>query len=300
MPRPSPLLALIALALGTSLAQAQLPGLRRKVRDAGRQAVTGQPSQQRGAPPKFDNTMLELNPQVVARLIKGLEARSTARGAGGQTAAELRTRSSAASEEAATLNNQHSDDRSQWVNANGEAENCVSGELNNAEQRHQQEMKERFMGMTGVNTPEKMKFMQDWTAAGQEAQQAVMANDTAAGQRAREKMNKLMGIDARADSAKARATCHVPAMPAWMRRADSLAAISDTLLVRARGAEGAASAAAARAAEMTPSQFAMAAERAEGFVALQAAGNVGSGYVFTPIEEQALTARLVDLKKYLG
>ena len=44
----------------------------------------------------------------------------------------------------------------------------------------------------------------------------------------------------------------------------------------------------------------MAAERAEGFVTLKAAGNVGSGWVFTPIEEQALTARLVDLKKYFG
>src|SRR6266511_3241018 len=158
------------------------------------------------------------------------------RGAGGQTAAELRRRSSAASEEAANINNQHSDDRAQWVNANDAAESCVSEELNNVQQRHEQEMQQRFMGMTGVNTPEKMKFMQDWTAASQEVQQAAMSNDTA-----------------------------------WMRRADSLATISDTLIARARAAEGAASAAAAHAAEMTPAQFAMAAERAEGFVALQAA-----------------------------
>ena len=302
MPRPRPylVLVLVAFALGTSVAQAQLPGLRRKVKDAGRQAVTGQQAQQHRPPPKFDATMLELNPQVVARLIKGLETRGMTRGASGQTAAELRRRSSAASEEAANINNQHSDDRAEWVNANGAAENCVSEELNNVQQRHEQEMQQRFVGMTGVNTPEKMKFMQDWTAATQEVQQAAMANDTAAMRRAQEKMNKLMGVDARADSAKARATCHVPAMPAWMRRADSLATISDTLIARARAAEGAASAAAAHAAEMTPAQFAMAAERAEGFVALQAAGNVGSGWVFTPIEEQALTARLVDLKKYLG
>ena len=301
MPRPSLVLVLVALALGTSVAQAQIPNLRRKAKDAGRQAITGQqPQPQRRAPPKFDNTMIELNPQVVARLITGLDARSRMRGTGGQTAAELRKRSSTTSDEAASLNNQHSDDRAEWVNANGAAENCVSEELNNAEQRHHQEMQQRFMGMTGVNTPEKTKFMQDWTAAGQEAQQAAMANDTAAMRRAQAKMNKLMGVDARADSAKARATCHGPAMPEWMRRADSLAAISDTLTVRARGVEGAGNAAAARAAEMTPEQFAMAAERAEGFVALKAAGNVGSGWVFTPIEEQALTARLVDLKKYFG
>jgi len=293
-------LIVVAFAFETSVAQAQLPNLRRKAKDAGRQAVTGQPAQQHRPPPKFDATMLELNPQVVARLIKALETRGTMRGAGGQTAAELRQRSSANAEEAANINNQHSDDRAEWVNANGAAENCVSEELNNAEQRHQQEMQQRFMGMTGVNTPEKTKFMQDWTAAGQEVQQAAMANDTAAMRRAQAKMNKLMGVDARADSAKARATCHGPAMPAWMRRADSLAAISDTLAVRARGVEGAGNAAAARAAEMTPEQFAMAAERAEGFVALKAAGNVGSGWVFTSIEVQALTARLVDLKKYFG
>jgi hypothetical protein len=298
MPRPSLVLALTALALSTFVAQAQIPSIRRKAREAARQAVTDQ--QPRRPPPKFDNTMLELNPQVVARLIKGLDTRGAMRGAGGQTAAELRQRSSAASDEAANINNQHSDDRAEWVNANGAAENCVSEELSNMEQRHAQEMQQRFTGMTGVNTPEKTKFMQDWTAAGQEAQQAAMANDTARMRRAQEKVNKLMGVDARADSAKARATCHVPAVPAWMRRADSLAAVSDTLAVRARAAEGAGNAAAARAAGMTPEQFAMAAERAEGFVALQAPGNVGSGYVFTPIEEQALTARLVDLKKHFG
>jgi len=156
------------------------------------------------------------------------------------------------------------------------------------------------MGMTGVTTAEKMKFMQDWTAASQEAQQAVTANDTARMRRAQVKLNTLMGVDAHADSVKARATCHVPPEPAWMRRADSLAAISDTLAVRARDAESAGNAAAARAAEMTPAQFAMAAERAEGFVGLQAAGNVGSGWVFTHVEEEALTARLVDLKKYFA
>src|SRR5882762_5029669 len=196
MPRPFLVLILIAFALGTSVAQAQLPNLRRKAKDAGRQAVTGQQAQQHRPPPKFDATMLELNPRVVARLIKGLEARSTMRGAGAQTAGELRRRSSAASDEAASMNNQHSDDRAQWVNANGAAESCVSEELNNVEQRQHQEMQQRFTGMTGVNTPEKMKFMQDWTAASQEAQQAAMANDTAARRRAQEKMNKLMGVDA--------------------------------------------------------------------------------------------------------
>ncbi|HEY6093219.1 MAG TPA: hypothetical protein VIV83_14580 [Gemmatimonadales bacterium] len=290
-------MVLTALVLTTAVAQAQLPGLRRKLKDAGRQAATGQPAQRQ---PNFDNTVLELTPQVVTRLIAGLEARSRAVGPGGQTVADLRRRAAAASDEAATLNNQHSDDREQWQNANGAAENCVSEQLNTVEQQHAQQMQQRFVSMTGVNTPEKTKFMQDYTAATQEAQQAAMASDTAGLRRAQVKINRLMGIDAHADTVRARATCHVPAVPAWMRRADSLAALGDTLAVRARGAEGAGNAAAARAAAMTPEQFAMAAERAEGFVVIKESGNVGSGYVYSPAEEQALTARLPDLKKYLG
>ena len=292
-------LILAALALSTSVAQAQIPNIRRKAKDAGQRAVTGQPSQQK-PPPKFDNTIIELNPQVVARLITGLEARSSSRGAGGQTAAQLRQRSTAANEEAMSLNNQHSEDRAKWTDANSDAENCMSEELGKTEALHSQELQQRMMGMTGVNTPEKQKFMQDYGAAATELQQASLANDTAGIRRATEKMNKVMGVDPRADSTKARAACRVPAVPAWMRRADSLAALSDTLAVRARDAEAAGNAAAARAAEMTPAQFAMAAERAEGFVRLKDAGNVGSGYVFTQTEEQALTARLPDLKKHFG
>src|ERR1041385_3451214 len=307
-------MVLTALVLTTAVAQAQLPGLRRKLKDAGRQAATGQPAQRQ---PTFDNTVLELTPPVVTRLIAGLEARSRAVGPGGQTAAGpgprgravgpgaqtvayRRRRAAAAADEAAALNNQHSDDREQWQNANGAAENCVSEQLNTVEQQHAQQMQQRFVSMTGVNTPEKTKFMQDYTAATQEAQQAAMASDTAGLRRAQVKINRLMGIDAHADTVRARTTCHVPPVPAWMRRADSLAALGDTLAVRARGAEGAGNAAAAHAAAMTPEQFAMAAERAEGFVVIKESGNVGSGYVYSPAEEQALTARLPDLKKYLG
>jgi len=289
MPRPSLIITLAALALVSSVAQAQVPGIRRRVKDA----VTGQPAQQRRPPPKFDNTILELNPQVVARLIKGLELRSTARDAGGMTVGELRRRSSAASDEAANLYGDHSDERVRWMDVNRTAETCMHDELDKIKEQHSQALQQRMM--TGTNAADAMRFLE----VSQEMQQAAAANDSAALRRAQDKMNKLLGVDARADTAKARATCHVPAVPAWMRRADSLAALADTLLVRARATEDSAATAAARVAEMTPTQFAMAAERAEGFVALQRAPNFG-GYVYTPIEEQALSARLPELKKHFG
>ena len=294
MLRPSLLIALTAFALDASIVQAQLPNVRRKVRDAGRQAVTGQEAQQRRPPPKFDNTILELNPQVVARLIKGLELRSTARGAGGLTIGELRRRASAAGDEAAQLYNDNSDDRVRWMDTNRTAETCMSDELDKMKEQRSQAMQQRMM--SGANPADAMRFLE----VSQEMQQAAAANDSAALQRAQDKMNKLLGFDPRADSAKARATCHVPPMPAWMRRADSLAARSDTLYRQARVAEDSAADAAARVAEMTPVQFAMAAERAEGFVVIQRSGFVGSGYVYTPIEEQALSARLADLRRHFG
>ncbi len=299
MSRSAIVFALAALALGTSVSQAQLPSLRRKVKDAGRQAVTGQQDPNR-PPPKFDATIIELNPGVVARLIKGLEARSTARGRGGQTAGELRRRGAAASDEAASLNNQHSDDRARWIDASGAAENCVSEQLSHASERHQQEMQQRFAGMAGGNSADMAKFMQDYAVVSQEMQQAAASGDSAAIRRAQAKVNRLMGVDAHGDTVKARAACHVPAVPAWMRRADSLSALGDTLVVWARNAEDSARVTAAGAAGMSQSQFAMAAERAEAFVRLQDSGNVGSGYVYTRTEEDALRARLVELKKYFG
>ena len=300
MSRPSMIVALTALAIGTSVAQAQLPSVRRKVRDAGRQAVTGEQPQQRRPPPKFDNTMLELNAQVVARLIKGLEVRSTTRAPSGLTVGELRRRSAAAEDEATGINEEHSDDRAQWTDANSVAGACVGDEITKAEDRRNEAMQQRIMSMTGMASAADMKFIQDWTAASQELQQAAVAQDSAAMQRAQDKMNKLLGVDLRADSAKARATCRVPPVPAWMRRADSLVALHYSLLEQARAVEDSARASAAQAAGMTPEQFAMAAERAEGFVRMQDAGSVDSGLVYTPVEEQALRARLVDLKRHFG
>jgi hypothetical protein len=299
MPRPSIVIALTVFALSGSVAQAQIPSLRRKAKEAGRQAITGQQDPNR-PPPRFDNTILELNPGVVARLIKGLEARSNARGRGGLNVGELRRRGAAASDEAATLNNQHSDDRARWIDISSAADNCVSEQLSHADERHQQEMHQRFAGMAGGNSADMAKFMQDYATVSQEMQQAVAANDSAAIRRAQVKLNRLMGVDAHADTVKARAACHVPAVPAWMRRADSLSALGDTLLVWARVAEDSARVSAAGVAGMTQAQFAMAAERAEAFVRLEERGSVGSGYVYTRVEEDALRARLVELKKYFG
>lgn len=298
----SMLVAVVALAAMTAPAQGQFGNLRRKAKDKATQAVTGQPPTATSAAAlKFDDTMLELNAQIVARLIKGLEVRSRMRGPGGLTAAQLRERGSTLADEANTLNNEHGNERFEYNNKKGEAENCVSEKVGEYNNQHNAELQRRIMGMTGVNTPEKMAFMQEYMAIAQEQAQAMQnPQDTATINRLAARQNKLLGIDPKADSVKARGLCNVPPAPPWMRRADSLAAWSDSLYARARAAEAQARDASARAAEMTPEQFAMALERAEGFVA--STGQVASHtlWLYSPVEKDALTVQLAVLRRYLG
>ena len=300
MPRPAIVFLITVLALGASAANAQVPGLRR-ARDAAARRVTGQPADPNCVVTKFDGTTLELDAQVVARLLRGLEARSKIAGPGGQTATQLRDRAATVHEAARELNDAHGNERFEFTNKKGEADNCVTQQLGRVGEQHAQEMQQRFIGMTGVNTPEKTKFMQDYMAASTEAQQASAAGDTAGMRRASEKINKLFGWDAQSDSAKARAACHVPATPAWMTRADSLVNLSNALYDSARVVEVSGNAAAGRAAEMTPEQFRIAAERAEMFLAATK-GGAGAVWLcpFSEDERKALAARRADLQKYFG
>jgi hypothetical protein len=298
------LMAAVALSLVAVSAQGQIPNPLRKAKDKARQAATGQPAATPSGQPKFDETMLQLNAQNVARLIKGLEVRTRMKGPGGLTAQQLRERGSAAAEEANTLNNEHGNERFEFNNKKGEAENCVSEKMGEYNHQHNAELQRRIYGMVGVNTPEKTAFMQEYMAIAQEQAQAIQnPQDTATINRLAARQNKLLGIDPKADSLKARTLCKVPPAPPRMRRADSLAAWSDSLYAQARAAEAQARDASARAAEMTPEQFAMALERAEAFVLAQP-GSRSTGavtlYVWTPTEQDALRAQLAVLKRYLG
>jgi len=298
----SMLVAVVALSAIAAPAYGQFGNLRRKAKDKATQAVTGQnAAQPKTGDVKFDATMLQLNAQNVARVIKGLQVRSGMKGPGGLTAQQMRDRAATVREEGRVLEDAHPNERNEFNNKKGEAESCVSEKMNESNNRRYQELQRRIYGMTGVNTPEKTKFMKDYMAIAQEQAQAAASGDTARVNASQVKYNKLLGIDAHADTLKARSECNVPPAPPWMHRADSLGALSDTLFTRARETEATAGAAAARAAEMTPEQFAMAVERVEGFVMSRPESGMSGAYtlyVFTPAERDALMAQLPVLQKY--
>ena len=292
------LAAALCLALATS-AQAQIPNPLRRAKEKAAQALSGQPASQ---PLKFDNVMLELNPQVVERVIAGLQARAKYRSPDGRTSAEMRRRAQELTDEAAKLNQDRGDERSEFVNKVGAAENCRSEVLSGIRQKQNDDLQRRFMGMTGANLQgdqsANAKFMQEYQRIAMEVGAAAAAQDTARARKAQAEYNKLMGIDSKADTAKANVQCNVPVPPAWMARADAADAESSRLYNEARELERVSSDTAVRVSGLGAEQFAMAVERVTAYVTV-AAGARGI-WKFSAIEEGALSARLAVLRPLVG
>jgi hypothetical protein len=292
MLRVGSLAVLISLSLAAS-AQTQIPNPLRKAKEKAAQAVTGQKPAQ-GGPLKFDNVVVELTPPVLDRVVLGLRARAARTGSQGRNAAMLRRRAQELHEESENLNRDRGNDRFEFNNKLGAAENCMSEVLSGLKQEHFDAMQRRFLSMTGANLQgmqsANAKFMQEYQAVSMEMAAAAAAGDTARSRKAEMAYNKLVGIDPKADSAKARAQCNVPPPPPWMARADAASAESNDLYNEAREVEAAGNAAGAEASGMTAEQFAMALERIIGFLA------AGGSLKYSPAEQQALSGRRSQLE----
>lgn len=291
---------LLALLVSLSLAapaQAQFPNPLRKAKEKATQAVTGQKPAQ-GGPLKFDNVMVELTPQVLDRVILGLRARAARKGSEGRSAAALRRRAQELHEESENLNRDRGNDRFEFNNQLGTANNCMSEVLSGLKQEHSDALQRRLIGMTGANLQgmqsANAKFMQEYQAIAMEMGAAAAAGDTARGRKAEAAYNKLVGVDPKADSAKARAQCNVPPPPPWMARADAASEESNRLYNEARDVEAAGNADGAKASGMTAEQFAMALERIIGFLAADGTLKYSSA------EQQALAAQRPQLQGLLS
>jgi hypothetical protein len=296
MLRAGSLAVFISLSLAAS-AQAQIPNPLRKAKEKAAQAVTGQKPAQAG-PLKFDNVMVELTPQVVDRVILGLRARAAHKGSQGRSAVALRRRAQELYEESENLNRDRGNDRFEFNNKLGEAQNCMGEILSGLKQEHSDALQRRFMSMTGANLQgmqsPNAKFMQEYQTISMEMAAAAAAGDTARGRKAEMAYNKLVGVDPKADSAKARAQCNVPPPPPWMARADAASAESNQLYNEAREVEAAGNADGAKASGMTAEQFAMALERIIGFLAAD------GSLKYSPVEQQALGAQRAQLQGLLS
>jgi hypothetical protein len=248
---------------------------------------------------KFDNTMLELTPPVVNQLLAGLKVRANTKDAQGRNSAQLRQRADELAEEARQLDQSHGNERAEFNNKLGAAQNCVSEVMNGFNAKHQENMQRRFMGMTGANLAgdqsANAKFMQEFQRISMGIAEAAAASDTAKANKLQVEYNKLMGIDAKADSAKARAQCNVPPAPPWMARADAAYEESNRLYNQARELEAKSNQDAVKASGLTAEQFVMGVERVTAYCA-----GGGGLWRFSKNEEAALKAASAQLKPLVG
>ncbi len=301
MLRPLTLILIACLALPAA-ASAQFGNILKKGKDKAAKeaakAVGVQPAQPSGEL-KFDDTMLELTTPVVNQVIAGLKVRANTKDAQGRNSAQVRQKANELYEEANKLNLNRDAERSAYYEKKSAADNCVSEHLSVVKQQQSDALQAKIMGMTGANlqgmNSPNAKFMQELNAAQVEMAAAAQANDTAGMRKAQAKLNKALGIDPKADSAKANAKCNVPPPPPWMARADSLNAESTRLYNQARDLEEKSNTEAIKASGLTAEQFVMGVERVTAYVA-----GGGSLWKFSKNEDAALKAASGQLKPLVG
>ena len=290
------LLSVVVAVVVSTAAAAQFPNPLRKAKEKAQQAVTGQ--NQNAQPIKFDDVMLELTPPVINKAIAGLRVRANAKGPDGRNVVAMRRRAAELWDESVKLNENRDAEREAYTNQNGAAVNCMSEVLQGMKNDQYQALQRRFMGMTGANLQgdqsPNAKFMQEYTRLSMGMSEAAAAGDTAKANKMQAEFNKLVGIDPKADSAKAKAQCNFSPAPTWMQRAEVASDSSTVLYNQARDLERAVSDTAVRVSGLTAEQFAMANERLTAYVALSGAAR--GLYRFTAAEEIAIKARIVDIK----
>lgn len=275
------------LVLGVTMpAEAQFG----KITQKAQQAITKdtQPKKVTCAP-QFDDVVIELKDDVLTRVAAGLRASRNFRGRDGMTSEELMRRSVKATEERNALMEGRDKDLERYNERVNQHSGCMNDALSQAHDERQEAMG-RLLGSMGASDPQ---LMQDIQRLSLKQHERLAAGDTAGAQQAADSMMKRLGMDPKADTAKAIAKCgRDPAKPAWLAMADSLGEASNTLLWEARGLDQGADSVGARAAGLSAPQFFVAKERVATYVFSEGQ----TGMCFTDTERTALRARLSELK----
>ena len=151
------------------------------------------------------------------------------------------------------------------VNDYDEAKNknheCFS-DYKSANRRNSEELAQKKMMAMASDPAAYQTFIMEMGRIAQEQQAAVKKNDTVALKKLVEQQEKLLGIDAKADSLAAVAKCGpVPPPPAAVAEIERLGKLNDDLNGRIRAAESASDVDGARAAGVTPTRFQQMRER---------------------------------------
>jgi len=290
------LAGLLGAALMPGPVAAQIPNVRRRATDAATRAagVDTQPKSQcrAGQAPVFDSIMVELNPARLERVMKALRARRDVLNGrhGAPSWNAMVTRRDAAANAAADLVTRKGQEMDAWREHQGRIAQCRDEAFNEKRQANRQASMQRVM-----NDPDFMRQTAELTQRVMEAQQK---GDTAEMMRLNQQAAALIEGPTRADTLAVDGHCgRLPAIPASVVQLDSLRALEDTLNAQMQRRTQEADTAGVGASGMTSRQLAMAQERAEMFLAAQAAETAVCGY--TDAELAALKAEQAELDELL-
>jgi len=293
--RRIPLAGLLAALLAPSPAGAQVPNVRRRATDAAARAAGVEQPRPQCRPAQaavFDSLVLELRPARLEQVLKGLRARRQVldgrRGAPSWNA--MVTRRDAAANAAADLVTRKSAEMDAWRERRERITQCRNDAFDEKRRANREASMQRVM-----NDPD---FMRQTAELSQRMMEAQQKGDTAAMRRLGEQSVALMEGPTRDDTLTVDRHCgKIPSPPASVVQLDSLRALEDTLNAQLRRREQEADTVAVGASGLTARQLAMGQERAEMFLAAQAAEAALCGY--SDAELAALKAKQAELDELL-
>jgi hypothetical protein len=285
--------AVVVLAAFTPHAvAAQIGGALNKAKKKATETVAPSTGESKGCTaPRFDKDVIELTADRIDRVMKGVQATRAEVGPGGKSAAQMTAQANAAYEERDKLLQGKEDQVGRYNDAEGAWQTCRSDVLDSLHRQHGPEAQQRLMQMAASQDAAAMQAVVDAQTA---ATTAMAQGDTMGYKKHMTVYWKALGIDYARDTATADRLCKRPVKPAWLIRADSLGLLGNKLVEDARGLEQKAAAKGAETAGMGERQLAIARERIAAFI--ESDGAPSGSWCFSPLEREALKARMKDLK----
>ena len=310
--------AVVAAIAAPVPAHAQFGKLLKKAKekvvgDKDRAAASGPSGSVRPGEPKFDANVLELDPSLVDRMLRGMAAEARSAQSSAAKAEKINAEIAAIQKESDEIASKHpSDERAAWENTNYKVEECITDELQRRQETHEgdmQDMQARLMSDPALR--------QKMIEISQRASAEMQRGDSAAAQKTLAEADALTYPHAKEDSAAAKKKCGTPVpRPSWMDREDALVERRSQLADQLRKGEGVARDTALQVvakgggggvgtgngggagAPLTAVQYSIALERMIAWAALTAPDSKekwkGS---YSAVELDALKARDADVRK---
>jgi hypothetical protein len=250
--------------------------------------------------PKFDETVIELTPSVIDRMLRGMAAEARVKQASIARQKKIEADMASVDKESDQLEAQHpSSERDAWQETNNKIDECISSDLEKRQEQNEGQMQARLM--SDPATRQKMMELS------QKMSVELQRGDSVAAKKTMAEVQALTYPSIKEDSAAAMKKCgKLAPKPSWMDREDQLRERKDqlgnelrdagnsardtALVVVAKGGGGG-------GAQLTAVQYSMALERMIAWAAATGPGAKSGGKMnFSATELDALKAKESEVR----